>query len=261
MRIEKPYQTVKSKKLHWLNIYGRDIAINLQYYKYLNWHLKQSIIGGSYFKNWISTIRASGISHYRGPAKFGKIREIPRYWQKSAESHEIHQDLGLSRLNRDDWTLCSALLFHKLGSSACCHWTAENVDHILEFGKKINLDSLQEGLIPDTETLSLSNLPFAIHWIAESSKAVNLLRHWGPILPQKSCKIGIKSPAKSANFTTKLTLKILRNLSFFSAKYQKACTMHHSTLYRYLTSVFLIFQMQAGKRLKRRGEGRWGGSL
>ena len=36
----------------------------------------------------------------------------------------------------------SALLFDKLGSSACCHWTAENVDHILEFGDKMNLDSL-----------------------------------------------------------------------------------------------------------------------
>ena len=69
----------------------------------------------------------------------------------------------------------SALLFDKLGSSACCHWTAENVDHILEFGDKINLDSLQEGLIPDTEMLSISNLPFAIHWIAANSKAVDLL--------------------------------------------------------------------------------------
>ena len=68
----------------------------------------------------------------------------------------------------------SALLFNKLGSSACCHWTAENVDHILEFGNKMNLDSLQEGLIPDTEMLSISNLPFAVHWIAESSKVVDL---------------------------------------------------------------------------------------
>ena len=71
----------------------------------------------------------------------------------------------------------SALLFNKLGSSACCHWTAENVDHILEFGDKMNLDSLQEGLIPDTEMLSISILPFAVHWIAESSKAVDLPRH------------------------------------------------------------------------------------
>ena len=68
----------------------------------------------------------------------------------------------------------SALLFNRPGSSACCHWTAENVDHILEFGDKMNLDSLQEGLIPDTETLSRSNLPFTVHWIAESSKAVGL---------------------------------------------------------------------------------------
>ena len=40
------------------------------------------------------------------------------------------------------------------------------MDHILEFGDKMNLDSLQEGFIPDTETLSRSNLPFAVHWIA-----------------------------------------------------------------------------------------------
>ena len=38
----------------------------------------------------------------------------------------------------------SAFLFDKLGFSACCHWTAENVDHILEFGDKMNLDSLQD---------------------------------------------------------------------------------------------------------------------
>ena len=30
-----------------------------------------------------------------------------------------------------------------LALSACCHWTAENVDLILEFGDKMNLDSLQ----------------------------------------------------------------------------------------------------------------------
>ena len=71
----------------------------------------------------------------------------------------------------------SALLFDKLGSSACCHRTAENVDHILEFGDKMNLNSLQEGLTPDTEMLSISNLPFAVHWIAESSKAADLPRH------------------------------------------------------------------------------------
>ena len=68
----------------------------------------------------------------------------------------------------------SALLFNRLGSSACCHWTAENVGHILEFGNKMNLDSLQEGLIPNTEMLSIGNLPFAVCWIAESSKAIGL---------------------------------------------------------------------------------------
>ena len=44
----------------------------------------------------------------------------------------------------------------------------------MEFGDKMNLDSLQEGLIPGTETLSISNLPFAVRWIAESSKAIGL---------------------------------------------------------------------------------------
>ena len=68
----------------------------------------------------------------------------------------------------------SDLLFNRLGSSVCCHWTAENVDHILEFGDKMYLDSLQEGLIPDMETLSISNLPFTVCWIAGSSKAIGL---------------------------------------------------------------------------------------
>ena len=67
-----------------------------------------------------------------------------------------------------------ALLFDRIGPQLVhrCHWTAENVDHILEFGDKMNLDSLQEGLIPDTKMPSISNLPFAVHWIAESSKAI-----------------------------------------------------------------------------------------
>ena len=40
-------------------------------------------------------------------------------------------------------------------------WTAENVNHILEFGEKMNLDSLQEGLISDTESFPyISNLSF-----------------------------------------------------------------------------------------------------
>ena len=43
----------------------------------------------------------------------------------------------------------SALLFDRLGSSVCCYWTAENVEHILEFDDKMCLDSLQEGLILD----------------------------------------------------------------------------------------------------------------
>ena len=91
----------------------------------------------------------------------------------------------------------SALLFDKLGSSAC-HWTAENVDHILEFGDKMNLDSLQEGPIPDTETLFISNLPFIVHWIAESNKAVDLLRHLGPIFFYH--EINPKNPTKFVFF-------------------------------------------------------------
>ena len=64
----------------------------------------------------------------------------------------------------------SALLFDRLGSSAYCHWTAENVDHILEFGDKMNLDFLQEGLIPGMETLSGSILPFADTGLQRAAK-------------------------------------------------------------------------------------------
>ena len=72
----------------------------------------------------------------------------------------------------------SALLFDGLGSSSCCHWTAENVGTI-----SWNLATKwifrffaagTEGLIPDTETLSISIPPFAVRWIAESSKAIGL---------------------------------------------------------------------------------------
>ena len=89
----------------------------------------------------------------------------------------------------------SALLLDKIGSSACCHWTAEIVDHILEFGNKMNLDSLQEGLIPDTETLSISNLPVAVHLDCRE---------------QQSSRLAVTLRPR-ANFTTKLTIKILRN--------------------------------------------------
>ena len=67
----------------------------------------------------------------------------------------------------------SALLFDRLVSSAFCHWTAENVDHILEFGDKMNSD-FAGRIYTRTETLSRSNLPFAVHWIAGSSKAIGL---------------------------------------------------------------------------------------
>ena len=54
----------------------------------------------------------------------------------------VHEPVSLVRVSID------------FGSLACCHWTAENVDHILELGDKMNLDSFQEELIPDTETQS-----------------------------------------------------------------------------------------------------------
>ena len=37
-----------------------------------------------------SLCRASGILRCRRPVKFGKIREMSQYCQKSVDSHEIH---------------------------------------------------------------------------------------------------------------------------------------------------------------------------
>ena len=53
------------------------------------------------------------------------------------------------------------LLFERLGSPGC-QWTEENVDHILSVSDKMYLGSLQKGLIPNTETLSINNLPFVV---------------------------------------------------------------------------------------------------
>ena len=64
------------------------------------------------------------------------------------------------------------LLFDRLCSSVSCHWTSENVDHILSVGDSMYLSSLQEGVTPDTATLSINNLPKSVCWIAESSEAI-----------------------------------------------------------------------------------------
>ena len=58
------------------------------------------------------------------------------------------------------------LVYYREGGRQCCF-----------ISLSVSVYSLQEGLIADTETLSISNLPFAVHWIAESSKAVDLPRH------------------------------------------------------------------------------------
>ena len=65
-----------------------------------------------------------------------------------------------------------ALLFDRLCSSVSCHWTAENVDHILSVGDSMYLSFLQEGVTPDTATLSINNLPESVRWITESSEAI-----------------------------------------------------------------------------------------
>ena len=64
------------------------------------------------------------------------------------------------------------LLFDPLCSSVSCRWTAENVDHILSVDDSMYLSSLQEGVTPDTATLSINNLPKSVCWIAESSEAI-----------------------------------------------------------------------------------------
>ena len=94
----------------------------------------------------------------------------------------------------------SALLFDKLGSSACCHWTA--LDHILEFGDKMNLDLLQEGLIPlmsspgfDIQTFS--ELYFLLHILACDSTTCLPTLNSTNILGNPNCHIALPQP-KSA---------------------------------------------------------------
>ena len=75
--------------------------------------------------------------------------------------------------------MLSALLLDGLGSSVCFIGLQKTgsgpcISIILEFGCKMYLNSLQEVLISDAETLSISNIRFAVLWIAESSKAIGL---------------------------------------------------------------------------------------
>ena len=79
---------------------------------------------------------------------------------------------SLSRGRQCCFMSLSALLFDRLCSSVSCRWTAENVDHILSVGDSMYLSSLQEGVTPDTTTLSINNLPKSVRWIAESSEAI-----------------------------------------------------------------------------------------
>ena len=118
-------------------------------------------------------------------------------------------------------------LFDKLGSSACCHWTAENVDQYL-------------GIWRQNEFRFFAGRTYT-HYR-------NAFHKQSPFRCTLDCReqqSGQLAVTLTANFTAKLTLKISQNwhkksreisqfyceinpknptkFVFFSAKYQKAC--------------------------------------
>ena len=95
--------------------------------------------------------------------RFNRALVVILYYVTSAQSI-----FGATFLTNDRFLYLPAR-FLSLLSLDC-----RNVDHILEFGDKMNLDSLQEGFIPDAATLSRSILPFAVRLIVDSSKAIGL---------------------------------------------------------------------------------------
>ena len=86
------------------------------------------------------------------------------------------------------------------------------MDHILEFGDKINLDSLQKGLVLYTGLDCKEQQSGRLAATLRANCTVKLTLKISRNRRKKSREI----TAKSANFTAKLTLKIPRNLSFFS---------------------------------------------
>ena len=125
----------------------------------------------------------------------------------------------------------SALLFDKLGYSACCHWTTENVDHILEFGDKMNFRFFAGRTYTRYRNTFHNDKqsPFRCTLDCREQQsgrlAATLTANFTAKLTVKISRNRRKKSreitAKSGNFTANLTLKIPRNLSFFSAKYQK----------------------------------------
>ena len=119
----------------------------------------------------------------------------------------------------------SALLFDKLGYSACCHWTTENVDHILEFGDKMNFRFFAGRTYTRYRNTFHNDKqsPFRCTLDCREQQsgrlAATLTANFTAKLTVKISRNRRKKSreitAKSGNFTAKLTLKIPRNLSFF----------------------------------------------
>ena len=114
---------------------------------------------------------------------------------------------SLSRGRQCCFMSLSALLFDRLCSSLSCRWTAENVDHILSVGNNIYSSSLQEGVTPDTATLSI-NLYAGWRRVARRFWICQHLEHetkFGPLWPKQKYKIGPLWPTKlniSAQYLT-----------------------------------------------------------
>ena len=58
----------------------------------------------------------------------------------------------------------SALLLKCANSCRVSQWMADTVDEILIEGDVMYVKAFDNDTIPDTETLSLTNLPDRVHW-------------------------------------------------------------------------------------------------
>ena len=48
-------------------------------------------------------------------------------------------------------------------------WLSEEIDDILSYGDSLYLSALEDGRIPDVQTLAINNLPSVVRWIPQSS--------------------------------------------------------------------------------------------
>ena len=165
----------------------------------------------------------------RNPAKFTKTRKIPQNWIEILSNACLY-NIFETHFSYRGYLLAVNLQIY-LGTSSLKH--ANNIQKL----PCIDYVAKNWALVMMLKALPLvhfwSVLLFKEQMMTPVRKTLKMLV-WSAqnrsisseICPENNHKIGRKTPAKSADFSANLSLKILRNLTFSSATYQKPCVYY-----------------------------------